>query len=55
MSLSNMALAVDLENEEGNYRVWYSEDNDEVRTKVSFKVGVNVAFTNECVKFKAAI
>lgn len=55
MSLSNMALAVDLENEEGNYRVWYSEDNDEVRTKVSFKVGVNVAFTNECVKFKSAI
>jgi hypothetical protein len=55
ISLSNMALAVDLENEEGNYRVWYSEDNDEVRTKVSFKVGVNVAFTNECVKFKAAI
>ncbi len=55
MSLSNMALAVDLENEENNYRVWYSEDNDEVRTKVSFKVGVNVAFTNECVKFKSAI
>jgi hypothetical protein len=55
ISLSNMALAVDLENEEGNYRVWYSEDNDEVRTKVSFKVGVNVGFTNECVKFKSAI
>lgn len=55
MSLSNMALAVDLENEENNYRVWYSEDNDEVRTKVAFKVGVNVAFTNECVKFKSAI
>jgi hypothetical protein len=55
ISLSNMALAVDLENEENNYRVWYSEDNDEIRTKVSFKVGVNVGFTNETVKFKAAI
>jgi hypothetical protein len=55
MSVANMALAVDLENEENNYRVWYSEDNDEVRTKVSFKVGVNVAFTNECVKFKSGI
>jgi hypothetical protein len=55
ISLSNIALAVDLENEENNYRVWYSEDNDEVRTKVSFKVGVNVAFTNECVKFKSGI
>ena len=55
ISLSNMVLAVDLENEESNYRVHYSFDNDEIRTKVSFKVGVNVAFTNEVVKFKAAI
>jgi hypothetical protein len=55
ISLSNIAMAVDLEDEESNYRVWYSQDNDEIRTKVSFKVGVNVAFTNECVKFKAAI
>jgi hypothetical protein len=55
ISLSNMVLAVDLENEENNYRVFYSMDNDEIRTKVSFKVGVNVAFTNEVVKFKAGI
>ena len=55
LSLSNMAMAVDLEGEEQNYRVFYSMDNDEIRTKVSFKLGVNVAFTNECVKFKAAI
>ena len=55
ISLSNMAMAVDLADEETNYRVWYSEDNDEIRTKVSFKLGVNVAFTNECVKFVAAI
>ena len=55
ISLSNMVMAVDLENEESNYRVFYSLDNDEIRTKVSFKVGVNVAFTNEVVKFKAAI
>jgi hypothetical protein len=55
ISLSNMVMAVDLENEESNYRVFYSEDNDEIRTKVSFKVGVNVAFTNEVVKFKSGI
>lgn len=55
ISLSNMVMAVDLENEESNYRVFYSMDNDEIRTKVSFKVGVNVAFTNEVVKFKAGI
>lgn len=55
ISMGNIALAVDLENEETNYRVFYSQDNDEIRTKVSFKIGVNVAFTNETVKFKAAI
>jgi hypothetical protein len=55
ISLSNMVLAVDLEDEESNYRVFYSVDNDEIRTKVSFKVGIQVAFTNETVKFKAAI
>lgn len=55
MSMSNVAMAVDLEDEEANYRVWYSQDNDEIRTKVSFKLGVNVAFPSETVKFKAAI
>jgi hypothetical protein len=48
-------LAVDLESDEKNYRVFYSMDNDEIRTKVSFKIGVNVAFTNEVVKFKSGI
>ena len=55
ISLSNMALAVDLVDEETNYRMWYSEDNNDVRFRAEFKIGVNVAFTNECVKFKAAI
>jgi hypothetical protein len=55
LSVGNIAMAVDLEAEEQNYRMWYSEDNDEIRSKVSFKIGVNVAFTNECVKFKAGI
>jgi hypothetical protein len=55
ISLSNMALAVDMVDEEQSYRMWYSTDFDEIRTKISFKIGVNVAFTNECVKFKSAI
>jgi hypothetical protein len=55
LSVGNIAMAVDLEAEEQNYRMWYSEDNDEIRSKVSFKIGVNVAFTNEVVKFKAGI
>lgn len=55
ISLSNMALAVDLVDEETSYRMWYSEDNNDVRFRAEFKIGVNVAFTAECVKFISAI
>jgi len=55
LSVSNIALAVDLVNEENSYKMWYSEDNNDVRFRAEFKIGVNVAFTNECVKFKSAI
>ncbi len=55
ISLSNMAMAVDLVDEENSYKMWYSEDNNDVRYRVAFKIGVNVAFTAECVKFIAAI
>lgn len=54
ISLSNLALAVDVDGEdENNYKMWYSEDNNDVRFRCEFKVGVNVAFTAECVKFAA--
>jgi len=52
MSVSNMALAVDLESDVDNYRLWYSQDNGEVRFRVKFKVGVGVGFTTECAYFK---
>jgi hypothetical protein len=55
ISLSNLVMAVDLEDEENNYKMWYSEDNNDVRYRVIFKLGVNVAFTNECVKFISTI
>jgi hypothetical protein len=55
MSLSNMVLGVELESEDQSYKLWYSEDQNEIRSRVAFKLGVNVAFTNECVKFVAAI
>ena len=55
MRLSNIAMGFDLEEEEENYSLWYSKDNNEVRYRVAFKLGVNVAYTNECVKFKSAV
>jgi hypothetical protein len=55
ISLGNIAMAVDLVDEENSYKMWYSEDNNDVRYRVEFKMGVNVAFTNEVVSFLAAI
>lgn len=55
ISLSNIAMAVDLVDEETAYRLWYSEDNNDVRFRAEFKMGVNVAYTNETVKFIAGI
>lgn len=55
LRLSNIAFAFDLEDEEQNYKMWYSEDNNEVRFRVAFKFGVNVAYTSECVAFKSTI
>jgi hypothetical protein len=53
ISLSNMALAVDLVDEETSYDMFYSRDNNDVRFRCEFKMGVNVAYTTECVKFIA--
>ena len=55
LRLSNIVHGFDLENEETNFKMWYSEDNNDVRFRVAFKFGVNVAYTTECVKFKSAI
>jgi hypothetical protein len=54
-TLSNIAMAFDLEAEEENYTIWYSKDNNEVRYRVAFKLGVNVAYTTMAVKFKSTI
>jgi len=54
-TLSNIAMAFDLEAEQENYKIWYSEDNNEVRYRVAFKLGIGVAYTTMCVKFKATI
>lgn len=54
-TLSNIAMAFDLEAEEENYKIWYSQDTNEVRYRVAFKLGVGVAYTTLCVKFKSTI
>jgi hypothetical protein len=50
-SLSNFFVGTDLANEEESYKLWYSEDNDEVRFMTTFKYGVQVAYPSEVVYF----
>lgn len=54
-TLSNLAMAFDLEAEEENYSIWYSKDNNDVRFRVAFKLGVGVAYTQYVVKFISSI
>lgn len=53
--LSNIAMGFDLENEENNYKMWYSQDNNDVRFRAEFKIGVQWAFTSEVVQFLGSV
>lgn len=55
ISLSNLYLGVDLEDEENNYTMFYNQNDNEVRFRASWKVGIQVGFPSECVSFIAAI
>jgi hypothetical protein len=50
-SLSNFYLGTDLAHEEEDVKIWYSQDNDEVRFRLTFAYGVQVAFPGEIVYF----
>jgi len=54
-TLSNIAMAFDLEAEQENYDIFWSRDNNEIRFRVAFKLGVNIAYSTLCVKFKSTI
>jgi len=54
-SLSNMAIAVDLVDEDQAYTMFYSQDFNEIRFRAAFKIGVGTGFASEWVKFVAAI
>jgi hypothetical protein len=52
--LTNFFVGTDLANEEEEMKFWYSEDNNEVRFRASFKYGVQIAFPDQLVRFKLA-
>ena len=51
MRLSNMFLGTDLLSEEDKYEMWYSQDDRNIKFSLGFKLGVQVAFPSEIVKF----
>lgn len=54
LRLSNLFLGTDLLNEEEKFEIFYAKEADEVRYVVEFKMGVNIAFPDEVVKFVLA-
>ena len=51
MRLSNLFLGTDLLNEEEKFEIFYAKEADQVRFVSEFKMGVNIAFPDEAVKF----
>jgi hypothetical protein len=49
--VSNMAMAVDLENEDEKFEIFYAKEADEVRYVNEFKLGVNVALPADVISF----
>ena len=51
LRLSNLFLGTDLLNEEEKFEIFYAKEADQVRFVSEFKMGVNVAFPDEIVKY----
>lgn len=51
MRVSNIFLGTDMQNEEEKYEIFFAKEADEMRFVARFKMGIQVAFPNEIVKF----
>ena len=49
----NMFYGFDIDSTDREFKLWYSEDNDEYRLRIVFNAGVQVAFPDEVVITKA--
>lgn len=48
----NFVLGTDMENDFEDFRMWYSQDDDNVKYTIRFKRGVQVAYPSQIVQFK---
>ena len=53
-SLENLYYGTDLLSDEDQFRIWSSYDNDQVRFQAAFKYGVQFAFAEQMVLYKAS-
>jgi len=53
-SLQNLFFGTDLLSDEDTFRIWASYDNDSVRFQAAFKYGVQFAFPEQMVLYKAS-
>lgn len=53
-SLENLYFGTDLLSDEDQFRIWSSYDNDSVRFQAAFKYGVQFAFAEQMVLYKAS-
>jgi hypothetical protein len=53
MRMSNIFLGVDLISEEDQFELWYSQDDRNVKFSANLKIGVQLAFPDEVVRFEA--
>ena len=53
-SLENLYYGTDLLSDEDQFRIWASYDNDQVRFQAAFKYGVQFAFPEQMVLYKAS-
>ena len=51
---SNVYVGTDLLSDAEDFKVWYSQDFDEVRFLAKWKLGVNVAYVENCVWYKGS-
>jgi hypothetical protein len=50
----HFVLGVDMLNEEEEFKIWYSQDDDNVKYSIKFKRGVQVAYPSQIVEFTLA-
>jgi hypothetical protein len=53
MRMSNVFLGTDLVGEEESFEMWYSQDDRNVKFSANLKIGVQLAFPDEVVRFEA--